>query len=207
MYEKEKQELTRLCRLLYDKNLVTATDGNVSLRLDESRLLLTPSGRNKGFLQSEEILVLSFDGEVLEGFGKASKELPMHQAIYRKRSDVNAVIHTHPVFATAFAMAGKNIPDNYLIETRMMLKGVALAEYATPGTQEMAEVILPCVEAVDAILLKNHGAVTYGKDLMDAFNRMEVLEAVAKTIIASAAIGEPVSISEENLAKMGMGRK
>lgn len=202
MYDAERRELADICRLLYDRNLVTATDGNVSLRVSKEHILLTPSGKNKGFVKPEEMLVVDFAGNVVEGIGKASKEYPMHRHIYEVRKDVGAIVHTHPVFATAFALAGKNIPDNFLIETRMMLKKVALAEYATPGTLEMVDAIAPWAADVNAILLKNHGAVTYGKDLMDAFNKMEVLEAVAKTIIASKAVGVPVLISEENMAKM-----
>lgn len=196
MYEKEKNELTQMCRLLYERNLVTATDGNVSKRLADGNILLTPSGKNKGFLTAEEILALDLYGNVLEGNGKASKEYPMHRAIYEKRPDAMAVIHTHPVFATAFALAGKNIPDNYLIETKMMLGKVALADYAVPGTMEMVEVTAPYLEEYNVILLRNHGALTIGKNLMDAFHKMEVLEAVAKTVIASKAVGEPQPIPE-----------
>lgn len=196
MYEKEKNELTQICRLLYERNLVTATDGNVSKRLADGNILLTPSGKSKGFLTAEEILALDLYGNVLEGNGKASKEYPMHRAVYEKRPDAMAVIHTHPVFATAFALAGKNIPDNYLIETKMMLGKVALAEYAVPGTMEMVEVTAPYLEAYNVILLRNHGALTIGKNLMDAFHKMEVLEAVAKTVIVSKAVGEPQPIPE-----------
>lgn len=202
MYEEKRKELADICRLLYDRNLVTATDGNVSVRVSEEHILLTPSGKNKGFVKPEEMLVVDFAGNVVEGTGKASKEYPMHRHIYQVRDDVGAVVHTHPVFATAFAMAGKNIPDNYLIETRMMLKKVALAGYATPGTLEMVDAIAPWAGSANAILLQNHGALTCGKDLMDAFNKMEVLESVAKTIIASASVGAPVLISDENMAKM-----
>lgn len=203
MYESEKEKLAMICRLLYERNLVTATDGNVSMRPAGGNILLTPSGKNKGFVTPEDILVLDSDGIVVEGEGKASKEYPMHRAVYEKCPDAGAVIHTHPVFATAFALAGKNIPDNYLIETGMMLKKVGLAGYATPGTAEMAEIIAPFLPEYGAILLQNHGALTIGKDLMDAFNKMEVLEAVAKTIIISGTVGKPKLISEENLAKMG----
>lgn len=202
MYEAEKKELAGICHLLYQRNLVTATDGNVSMRVSGDRILLTPSGKNKGFVTPEEILVLDLSGNVTEGAGKASKEYPMHRIVYEKRQDAGAVIHTHPAYATAFALAGKNIPDNYLIETGMMLKKTALAGYATPGTPEMAKAIAPYLEECSAILLQNHGALTVGTDLMDAFNRMEVLESVAKTIILSKAVGAPVLISEENLAKM-----
>jgi len=202
LYEEKRRELTEICHLLYECNLVTATDGNVSVRVSEKHILLTPSGKNKGFLKPEEMLVVDLDGCVIEGEGKASKEFPMHRAVYLERRDVGAVVHTHPVYATAFALAGKNIPEDHLIETRMMLKKVALAGYATPGTLEMAEVIAPFIANTNAILLQNHGALTVGRDLMDAFNKMEVLESIAKTIIMSKLIGKPVLISQENLDKM-----
>lgn len=202
LYEEKRRELADICRLLYERNLVTATDGNVSVRVSEDHILLTPSGKNKGFLKPEEMLVVDFEGHVAEGKGKASKEFPMHRAAYLKRKDAGAVVHTHPVYTTAFALSGKNIPENYLIETRMMLKRVALAGYATPGTIEMAEAIVPFIADTNAVLLQNHGALTVGKDLMDAFNKMEVLESIAKTIIMSKAVGEPMLISQENLDKM-----
>lgn len=202
MYEQQRQELAEICHKLYERNLVTATDGNVSMRVSHSHILLTPSGRNKGDVGDEEMLVLNFDGTIVEGNGKASKEYPMHRAVYETRSDVNAVIHTHPIFATAFALTGQNIPDNYLVETSMMLKGVSLVSYAMPGSHELAEAVREAVRSKNAVLLLNHGALTAGKDLASAFNTMEVLEAVAKTIIVSRILGDPVLISEEDLNRM-----
>lgn len=202
MYEKEKLELEKYCHLLYDRNLVTASDGNVSIRVSAEHILLTPSGKNKGLVTAEEMIVLDLEGNTVEGVGKASKEYPMHRVIYQKREDVRAVIHTHPVYATAFALAGKNLPDNHLIEMKMMLGGTALAEYATPGTIEMARAVEPFLDEYDAILLKNHGAVTCGKSLVDAFNKMEVMESIAKTIILSKVLGDSEVISEENMARM-----
>lgn len=191
MYSEEKEALAGICHMLYQRNLVTACDGNISSKVSKDHILLTPSGMNKGLLLPEDIIVLDLAGNTVEGNGRASKEYPMHQLIYQMRPDVKAVVHTHPVFATAFALAGKNIPDNYLIETTMMLPDIALAEYAPPGTQALAEAIRPHVPVSNAILLKNHGALTYGKDLTDAYNKMEVLESIAKTIIISKVLGEP----------------
>lgn len=191
MYSEEKEALAGICHMLYQRNLVTACDGNISSKVSKDHILLTPSGMNKGLLLPEDIIVLDLAGNTVEGNGRASKEYPMHQLIYQMRPDVKAVVHTHPVFATAFALAGKNIPDNYLIETTMMLPDIALAEYAPPGTQALAEAIRPHVPVSNAILLKNHGALTYGKDLTDAYNKMEVLESIAKTIIMSKVLGEP----------------
>ena len=202
MYEREKQELVTICHLLYERNLVAASDGNVSLRVSDTQILLTPSGRNKGLVQADEIVVIGLEGSVVDGAGKVSKEYPMHREIYRRRADIRAVVHTHPVYATAFAMAGKNLPENYLIESRMMLGRTALADYAAPGSLELVDAISPHIQACSAILLKNHGALTLGKNLEDAFNKMEVLESIAKTIIVSRIIGEPVVIPENEMAKM-----
>lgn len=202
MYRNQKEELVSICHKLYERNLVTASDGNVSYRINEEHIILTPSGKSKGILKTEDILVVDFKGNVVEGTGRSSKEYPMHRAIYQTKEEIKAVVHTHPVYATAFALAGKNIPNNHLIEAKMMLKGCALAEYATPGTNEMVEAIKPYIDQVYVILLKNHGALTYGTSLEDAFCKMEVLESIAKTIIVSKILGEPELISEENLNKM-----
>lgn len=202
MFGKKKKELCRICHLLYQKDLVTATDGNVSMQAEEGFILLTPSGKHKGMLEPEEILVLDGDGAVREGSGRPSKEYPMHRAVYEQRPEVNAVIHTHPVYTTAFALAGRNLPNDYLIEMPMMLGRTALAPFALPGTKEMAEAVKPYLEECSAILLKNHGALTMGKDLTEAYCRMEVMESIAKTIILSAVIGKPERILAEDMEKM-----
>lgn len=198
MYEKEKEELCRVCRLLYDRHLVEACDGNVSIRVSEEHILITPSGKNKGFLNAQQILTVDFSGLSVEGKGKASKEFPLHRTVYENRPEVRCVVHTHPVYATAFAMAGQNIPDNYLIESKVMLGKCALADYAPPGTAELAEKIVPYVKNCNAILLKNHGAVTFGTSVADAYNKMEVLETIAKTIIMSRLVGEPSPIPDQD---------
>lgn len=197
MYEPQKEELVRICHLLYEKDLVTAADGNISVRVSGEHILLTPSGRSKGFVKAGEILVLDPEGNVVEGTGRPSKEYPMHRAIYEKRPEIRAVVHTHPVFATAFAMAGKTVPDQYLVETKAMIRGIALADYAAPGSLALAEKVREKAVGNDAVLLQNHGALTVGKDLTDAFQKMEILESVAKTMIMSRVIGEPVAIPEE----------
>lgn len=197
MYEWEKEGLVKICHLLYDKELVTASDGNISVKVSGEHILLTPSGKSKGFVEADEILVLDMEGNVVEGSGRASKEYPMHCAIYEERPDAGAVVHTHPVFATAFAMAGRTVPDQYLVETKVMLKGIALAGYAAPGSLVLAEKVREKAVGNDAVLLQNHGALTIGKNLTDAFQKMEVLESVAKTIIMSRVLGEPVAIPEE----------
>jgi L-fuculose-phosphate aldolase len=203
MYETEKQELADICRLLYERRLVFGADGNVSRRTSDGKcILLTPSGVNKGMITADRILVVDMDGCVSEGAGKPSKEYPMHRLVYERRPDVGAVIHTHPIYVTAFAVTGSNLPDNICIESAMLLKKTALTAYATPGTMEMAESIRPFIDDTDAILLRNHGALTVGRDLPSAFNKMECMESTAQTIIMSKLLGEAVPISEENIDKM-----
>ncbi len=202
LYEVQRQELINICHMLYSNKLVTACDGNISMKVSNEHILLTPSAKNKGLLKKEDLIVVDLENNVIEGVHKVSKEYPMHCAIYNNRQDIKAVIHTHPVYATAFALAGKSIPTNYLIETIMMLKSVELAEYATPGTNEMVEVILPYIKTTEVILLKNHGALTYGVDIIDAYNKMDVLESISQTIIMSKVIGEPCIISDENMNKL-----
>lgn len=210
MYSQEREQLAVICKLLYNRNLVTAGDGNISMRASPEHIVITPSRKNKGMLKPGDMFVADLDGKLMEGSGKVSSEYQMHQAIYRNRPDINAIVHTHPVYATAFALAGKNIPENYLIEARLLLGPTALAGYATPGTAEMVDAIFPYIGSVNAILLKNHGALTYGMDLTDACNRMEVLESIAKTIIMSKLLGEPQVISPESMKKLerqGAGTK
>lgn len=202
MYELEKKEISDVCKLLYNRNLVTAYDGNVSMRLENGHILITPSKKNKGFIEANEILVVDENGNILEGKGKISKELPIHKAIYKNKSSVNSVIHTHPVYATAFALAGKNIPDNLLIEYKLLLGNCGLAEYARPGSDELVDNITPLVNDNNAILLKNHGVITYGTDIMDAFNKMEIVESIAKTIIVSSTLGAPCEIPKVEMDKL-----
>lgn len=202
MYNREREELAAICKLLYDRNLVAACDGNISMRANTEHIVITPSRKNKGMLKPEDMIVAGLDGTVIEGNSRVSTEYPMHQVIYQSRTDVGAIVHTHPVYATAFALAGKNIPVNYLIEAKVLLGPTALAEYGTPGTMEMVDAISPYIRDVNSILLKNHGVITYGSDLTDAFNKMEVLESIAKTIIMAKIVGEPQVISEENLKKL-----
>jgi L-fuculose-phosphate aldolase len=194
-----REELVMICKMLYDRNLVSATDGNVSIRIDNDKMLVTPSGVNKRLLSEEMILLVDFEGNVLQGTLRSSKEIGLHIKIYRDRPDVNAVIHTHPPYSTAFAVAHEPIKSNYLIETLVLLGEIALAPYGTPGTEEVPNSIDGLTLDYDAILLKNHGVVTYGKNIIDTFNKMEALENVAKTILFAKIAGTPQEIPEEKV--------
>jgi len=194
-----REELCRVCRLLYDRGYVAGHDGNVSLRLPDGNLLVTPSGVSKGRLEPEMLVVCDLEGNVLAGDRHPSSETPMHLEVYRQRPDVGAVVHAHPVMATAFAVCGKGLEEPFLIETISGLGSVPVAPYALPSTHEVPESIRPFVKDHSALLLANHGALTWGRDLWEAFDRMEVLEHTAKIYAQVHQMGGGVELSPEQV--------
>ena len=196
----DEQELKRqLCeygRRAYDKGLVAANDGNLSVRLDENQVLCTPTLQCKGFLKPEDICTVDLDGKHVAGKKRPTSEIRLHLEVYRRRSDVYSVIHTHPPHVTAFAVCGKPIPSGILAEPEIFLGEVPTAEYATPGSDEFAKTILPFVETTNTIVLANHGMVSYEGDLERAFWLTEILEAYCRTLILAKSIGEPKRLSE-----------
>lgn len=194
-----REELCRVCRLLYDRGYVAGHDGNLSCRQEDGSLLVTPSGVSKGRLEPEMLVVCDLEGNVLEGDRHPSSETPMHLEVYRQRPDVGAVVHAHPVMATAFAVCGKGLEEPFLIETISGLGVVPVAPYALPSTREVPESIRPFVKDHSAVLLANHGALTWGKDLWSAFDRMETLEHTAKIYAQVRQLGGGVKLSPEQV--------
>lgn len=196
----DEQELKRqLCeygRRAYDKGLVAANDGNLSVRLDENQVLCTPTLQCKGFLKPEDICTVDLDGKHIAGKKRPTSEIRLHLEVYRRRSDVYSVIHTHPPHVTAFAVCGKPIPSGILAEPEIFLGEVPTAEYATPGSDEFAKTIVPFVETTNTIVLANHGMVSYESDLERAFWLTEILEAYCRTLILAKSIGEPKRLTE-----------
>ncbi len=183
-----REQMCEMGRRLWQRDLIGATEGNLSVRLSADSLLCTPSGLSKGHLQPPDLVVISLDGEVLKGSAPSS-EIKLHLRIYEKRPDCMAVIHAHPPVATGFALAGESIPDNLLPEAAMVLGPVALAPFAMPGTDEAPDSIEPLLADHKTILLSHHGAVTMGNSLLDAFNRMETLERVARIVLTARVLG------------------
>lgn len=194
-----REELCRVCRLLYDRGYVAGHGGNVSCRLPDGNLLVTPSGVSKGRLEPEMLVVCDLEGNVLEGDRYPSSETPMHLEVYRQRPDVGAVVHAHPVAATAFAICRKGLDEPYLIETISGLGTVPVAPYALPSTQEVPESIRPFVKDHNAALLANHGAIAWGRDLWAAFDRMETLEHTAKIYAQVHQLGGGVPLAFEQV--------
>lgn len=187
-YEEERLHLTRICRLLFERRLVSGADGNISLRLDENTMLITPSGICKGFLEPEQLLVQKFDGTVTEGNLRSTKEAFLHIACYRARPQIGAVVHTHPPYATAFAAVGEEIPSDAIIELPVLVGNTPIVPYARPGSAELAEAVRENAVS-DALLLQNHGVITMGATLTEAFIRMDALENAAQTIAVARRLG------------------
>jgi L-fuculose-phosphate aldolase len=192
-----RQEIVRVCRMLHQKNYLAATDGNVSVRLGDE-VLLTPSGVNKGMLEEDQVISVDLEGRLLAGTGRPTSELRMHLLVYELRPDVGAVVHAHLPYATACTLAGISLLEPILPEVVITLKGIPTAAYATPGTEEVPKAIRDLIQEFDAILLSRHGAMTVGREVMDAYNKMEKLEHTARVVLAARLQGpvSPLSASE-----------
>jgi L-fuculose-phosphate aldolase len=183
-----KQEIVRVCRMLHRKNYLAATDGNVSVRLGD-RVLTTPSGINKGLMEADQVLTVDFKGRVLNGEGKPTSEIRMHLLAYELRPDIQAVVHAHLPYATACTLAGIDLLEPILPEVVITLGGIPTTPYATPGSEEVPEAIREFIKEYDALLLSRHGAMTVGREVMDAYNKMEKLEHTARVVLAARLQG------------------
>lgn len=196
-----RRHILEVGKLLYDRNYVVASDGNVSIRMDDGRLLATPTMTCKGRMRDEDLAITDIDGKPLND-RRASSELAMHILVYKMRPDVHAVCHAHPPYGTAFAVAGLAIEKPILSEVILTLGCVPLTDYGTPSTDELTESMKPYVADHNALLMANHGAVAYGKDLWQAFDRLETLEHTAKIAILSNALGGPRDLPPEAIEKL-----
>jgi len=200
--EKLINEIVEISHLIYKKGFVSATDGNISVRLPNGNILCTPTMLNKGEVKKSSIVEIDEDGNLVYGIHKPSTEIKMHLFIYRQREDVKAIIHAHPPFATSFAVAGLSLENYVLPEVIVNLGKIPLARYATPSTDEVPMSIQPFVKSHDAFLLQNHGAVTVGSNLKDAFFKMEKLEHYAMIILLARVLGGEKTLTQEDIAKL-----
>ncbi|MGC9321777.1 MAG: class II aldolase/adducin family protein [Kosmotogaceae bacterium] len=190
------------CKRMEDRGMTVGTWGNISVRVDDETFLITPSGMSYGSLKIDDIVMADMNGNTIDSKRKPSIEHALHRTIYRHRPDVGAVIHTHPQYSTAFAIARKDIPAVSEELIQIIGEGVKCAEYALPGTEELAANVVSALGNNNAALVANHGAVCVGDDLSDAFKVAEVLEKSAKTIIMATILGTPKVISHDECLKM-----
>src|SRR6187549_2976469 len=188
-------------KLLYERSYVVASDGNVSIRLDENTVLATPTMTCKGRMTEDSLALTDMDGKPLSD-KRASSELAMHLLIYKMRPDVRAVCHAHPPHGTAFAVAGLAIDQPILSEVILTLGCVPLAAYGTPSTDELTQQMQPLVKHHNALLMANHGAVAYGSDLWQAWDRLETLEHTAKIAILSRVLGGSKNLPADAIEKL-----
>jgi L-fuculose-phosphate aldolase len=183
-----KKMICEIGRRTYDKSFVAANDGNISLKVGPNAIWATPTGVSKGFMTPDMLVKLDLTGKVLAGKYKPSSEIKMHLRVYNENPDVGAVVHAHPQAATAYAIAGIELNEAYSPEGVIILGNVPVAPYATPGSQEVPDSIAPYCKDYNAVLLANHGALTWGKDIIEAYFRMESLEHYAQTLIYTKKI-------------------
>ena len=186
-----RQEIVKAGRLLYDRGLIVARDGNISARLTEELVITTPSGACKGMLEPEDMVLVDMEGRVRGGKRGPSTELQMHLAVYKQRPDVQAVVHAHPPIAIACTLAGVRMDECILPEVALTLGAVPTAPFAAAGTPEMYEAIAPLLPGHNAILLAYHGALTLGDSVMRAYMRMEQVEHTARILLAARQLGGP----------------
>src|ERR687884_2201987 len=196
-----RREIVRVGQLMYERSYVVSSDGNISVRLDDGRVVATPTQTCKGRMTEEACAVTDSAGKPLTD-KRPSSELAMHLLIYRERPDVRAVCHAHPPHGTAFAVAGLPIDQPILSEVILTLGCVPLAEYGTPSTEELTEAMRPLVRHHNALLMANHGAVAYGADVWQAFDRLETLEHTAKIAILARALGGSKSLPPDSIEKL-----
>jgi L-fuculose-phosphate aldolase len=195
-------QIVEICHRLAAKGFVAATDGNVSARLSKTRILTTRTGVPKGFVGPADIVEVRLDGRALTGGVKPSTEVGMHLFIYRRRPDIRAVVHAHPVAATGFAAARIALDRSVLPEIIIGLGTVPLAEYATPSTGEVARSLEPLIDKRDAILMANHGVVTCGATLEEAYWNMEKVEHAARITAVARLLGGEHQLSAGELGKL-----
>jgi len=197
-----RDDIVRFGKMLHQNGLVAATDGNISARMSDGTVLCTPTLMSKGMMEGDDLVIVDEHGRKLSGRREASSEIAMHLLIYRERPDVNAVVHAHPPTATGYAAAGIPLDTALCSEIVVTLGSVPLARYGTPGTTELADALSPLIPDHQAILMANHGVVTYGEDLLTAYMNMETVEHYAKIALVTHMLGRQEPLTGQHLDKL-----
>jgi L-fuculose-phosphate aldolase len=197
-----RADIVEVGRRMYARRYTASNDGNISVRLGADRLLMTPKSVCKGFMTPDMMCITDLDGRKLQGDRDPSSEMLMHLEVYRQRADVQAVVHAHPPVATGFAVAGIPLDRAVLAEVLTTLGSVPIAEYATPSTAELPAAVRKYVKAHDGMLLANHGALTIGPDLFNAYYKMETIEHFATISLVARLLGRENLIAREEVDRL-----
>src|SRR2546425_10200827 len=201
-----RKEIVYFGHMLHERGFVAATDGNLSVRLDSRRILVTPTSMSKGRMRPADLVIVDMEGRRLSGRRAVSSEIAMHLLIYRLRPDVNGIVHAHPPTATGFAAAGIALNQPLVCEVVIGLGSIPLAKYGTPGTPELTDALEPLIPQFDAILMSNHGVVAYGADLPHAYMKMETVEHFAQIALVTHILGRQQPLGHEELEKLIVAR-
>jgi L-fuculose-phosphate aldolase len=199
---KFRELMCEIGRRIYNKGFAAANDGNISYRLGEDRVLCSPTRVSKGFMKPDDLCIVDLDGKQVSGKRNRSSEILLHLTIMKARPDVRSVVHCHPPHATAFAVAREPIPKCVLPEIEVFLGEVAISPYETPGGQSFADSVLPFVKDTETILLANHGTVTYGSDLEDAYFKTEIIDAYCRILLLAKQLGRVNYYTDEKAAEL-----
>lgn len=197
---KLKEEICEIGRRVYNKGFAAANDGNISIRVGENEVLCSPTMICKGFMTPDDICAVDLEGNQIAGKRKRTSEILLHLAIMKHRPDVKAVVHCHPPHATAFAVAGEPIPQCILPEIEVFMGEVPIAPYETPGAQAFANTVVPFLKGTSTVILRNHGTVSFGKTLEEAYWKTEILDAYCRILLLTKQLG-PVSYLDENKSR------
>ena len=201
--EEAKELIIEIGKRIYNRGFVAANDGNISVLVSDNELWATPTGASKGFMTQDILVKTDLDGNILEGDSKPSSEIKMHYRVYKENPCAKAVVHAHPPMATAYAVMGRPLDKAYLTEGVLQLGVVPLVPYATPTTEEVPESVAPTCKEYHAMLLERHGALTWGRDALEAWRRMEAVEYCANAVhIIEGTMHEPKSLSKEQIEKL-----
>jgi len=202
-----KKELVDCARKLYLRGFLAGTDGNLSVRLDDDRIMVTPTGQAKGELAPDNLVIVDINGKHLQGSAKASSELAMHLRVYQQRAEIRACIHTHAPYATAFAVAGLHLDEPILPEVVLFVGGIPLTDYAAPGTEAVPQALDPHLEGNSAFLLRNHGLLTIGRSLDEAWQRHETVEHYARIVHLARQLGNVERIPSDDFKRLEAMRR
>jgi L-fuculose-phosphate aldolase len=205
--EQHRKDIVEIGRRIYRLGYVAAFDGNISVRLENGNVLATPTAMSKGFMAEEDLVIVDSEGRAVEGKRKVSSEIAMHLLVYKLRSDVQAVVHAHPPCSTGYAAAGVPLTKAILAEVVLVLGCIPLTRYGTTGTSELTDAIREYVPRHDALLLANHGVVTYGSDLFLAHAKMETVEHFARISLTTKILGRETLLSGEDVEKLLVARE
>jgi L-fuculose-phosphate aldolase len=199
---KLREQMCEIGRRVYAKGFAAANDGNISYRLADDRVLCTPTRVSKGFMKPDDLCIVDMDGKQVSGKRNRSSEILLHLTILKARPDVRSCVHCHPPHATAFAVAHEPIPKCTMPEFEVFLGEVAITPYETPGGQKFADTVLPYCKDTDTIILANHGTITYGSDLEDAYFKTEIIDAYCRILILAKQLGRVNYYSDEKAAEL-----